>query len=110
VAGARPLASVYAALTVVGAALPLSRFLPWLLYNGADWRLFFEELFASRVGAFFALDVIVAAAVLLLFVIVQGRRDRVTGLWLPILATCLIGVSCGLPLFLWQRERALARG
>jgi Terpene cyclase DEP1 len=26
-------------------------------------------------------------------------------LWLPIAATCLIGVSCGLPLFLYQRER-----
>jgi hypothetical protein len=26
-------------------------------------------------------------------------------LWLPIAATCLIGVSCGLPLFLYLRER-----
>jgi uncharacterized protein DUF2834 len=30
-------------------------------------------------------------------------------LWLPIAATCLIGVSCGLPLFLYLRERRLAR-
>jgi uncharacterized membrane protein YfcA len=29
-------------------------------------------------------------------------------LWLPIAATCLIGVSCGLPLFLYLRERQLA--
>jgi hypothetical protein len=29
-------------------------------------------------------------------------------LWLPIDATCLIGVSCGLPLFLYLRERQLA--
>jgi hypothetical protein len=29
-------------------------------------------------------------------------------LWLPIEATCLIGVSCGLPLFLYLRERQLA--
>jgi hypothetical protein len=26
-------------------------------------------------------------------------------LWLPIAATCLVGVSCGLPLFLFLRER-----
>jgi Terpene cyclase DEP1 len=29
-------------------------------------------------------------------------------LWLPIAVTCLIGVSCGLPLFLYLRERQLA--
>jgi Terpene cyclase DEP1 len=27
---------------------------------------------------------------------------------LPIAATCLIGVSCGLPLFLYLRERQMA--
>jgi hypothetical protein len=29
-------------------------------------------------------------------------------LWMPISATCLIGVSCGLPLFLYLRERQMA--
>ena len=28
--------------------------------------------------------------------------------WLPAVATCLIGVSCGLPLFLYLRERQAA--
>ena len=29
-------------------------------------------------------------------------------LWVPISATCLIGASCGLPLFLYLRERQMA--
>jgi hypothetical protein len=29
---------------------------------------------------------------------------------MPIAATCLIGVSCGLPLFLYMRERHSASG
>jgi predicted exporter len=65
-------------------------------------------MFANGVSSFFARDVIVSALVTTLFVIVQGARDGVRPLWLPIVATIVIGVSCGLPLFLALRERALS--
>jgi hypothetical protein len=64
-------------------------------------------LFATRIGAFFGLDVIVSAIVLFVFVFAEGRRDRVPHLWLPIIATLLVGVSLGLPLFLYLRPRQL---
>ena len=99
----------FLALAAVGTILPYSQFLPWFLDHGLDLRAFFSELFSTRIGGFFGWDVIVSAVVLVLFVIVQGGRDRVPHLWLPILGTVAVGVSCGLPLFLALRERALEK-
>ena len=65
------------------------------------------ELFSTRIGAFFGLDVIVSAIVLIAFILWEGRRVRMSALWVPIAATCFIGVSCGLPLFLFMRERQI---
>jgi hypothetical protein len=97
----------YFGLAAAGFIMPYSRLIPWLRDHGLDIPALIAELFSTRIGAFFGLDVIVSAIVLILFVIVQGRRDRVRHGWLAIVATCVIGVSCGLPLFLALRERAL---
>lgn len=97
--------SVYLALCVLGTVLPFSQFLPFLREHGLDLRLFFEQLFANRISAFFALDVIVSALVLWVLVLVEGRRAGVRHLWAPIAASLAVGVSLGLPLFLYQRER-----
>ncbi|PTW45396.1 uncharacterized protein DUF2834 [Sphingomonas faeni] len=101
------LSTAYFALAAVGLVLPYSRLIPWIGDHGLDIRALVVELFSTRIGAFFGLDVIVSAVVLIVFVIVQGRRDHVRYGWLAILATGLVGVSCGLPLFLALRERAL---
>lgn len=99
--------SVYLALCVLGTVLPYSQFLPFLREHGLDLRLFFEQLFANRISAFFALDVIVSALVLWVLVLVEGRRAGVRHLWAPIAASLAVGVSLGLPLFLYQRERRI---
>ena len=39
--------------------------------------LFFRELFANRISAFFAMDVIVSAIVLIWFIQSEGKRLRV---------------------------------
>ncbi|WP_156679238.1 DUF2834 domain-containing protein [Sphingomonas profundi] len=96
---------VYLALAAIGALLPLSAFVPWLVAHGADPAAFVAELFATRIGAFFGWDVIVSAVVLILFVLVEGRGVRHG--WLAIPATLLVGVSCGLPLFLALRARSV---
>lgn len=95
---------VYLLLALLGAILPLSQLLPFLREHGLDMRLFVEQLFANRISSFFALDVIVSAVVLFAFVFAERRSVR--HLWAPIVATLAIGVSCGLPLFLYLRESA----
>jgi Terpene cyclase DEP1 len=99
---------VYAALAVAGAVLPYAIFLPWLAAHGFDPRLFRLELFATGPASIFAADVLLAAGVFILFVIVEGRRLRMRNLWLPPVAVFTIGLCCALPLFLAMRERALA--
>ena len=103
------LKTVYLLLCVLGAALPFSQFVPWVLDHGLDLRLFFGELFANRIGGFFGMDVIVSAVVLCVFVATEGRRRGVRPLWAPIAATLAVGVSLGLPLFLYRRESRLKR-
>ena len=100
---------VYLFLAVLGTVLPYSQFVPWLAAHGLNVRLLFTQLFLGRVSAFFGLDAIVAALVLLVFIFTEGARRKIRMLWLPVAATCLIGVSCGFPLFLYLRERQLGR-
>lgn len=98
---------VYLALCVLGIALPYWKLVPWVIDHGLDLSLLFQELFATRIGAFFGLDVVVSAIVLFVFIFAEGRRISVSLLWLPILATLLVGVSLGFPLFLCLRQRQL---
>lgn len=97
----------YLALCILGAVLPYSQFVPFLGEHGLNARLFLEQLFANRVSAFFALDVIASALALLVLVAVEGRRLGMRERWLAVVATLTVGVSLGLPLFLYLRERRL---
>ena len=99
--------TLYLALCLAGVALPYSQLIPFLREHGLDLRLFFEQLFSNRIGGFFGWDVIVSSVVLWVFVFVEGRRSGVRHLWAPLAANLAVGVSLGLPLFLYLRERRL---
>ena len=96
----------YLLLCVAGTILPLSFLLQFLREHGLNLHLFFEQLFANSISSFFGVDVIVSAICLWLFVLVEGGGARVKNLWVPIVASLLVGVSLGLPLFLYLRESA----
>lgn len=98
---------LYLALCVIGTLLPYSQFVPFLREHGLNLQLFFQQLFANRIAAFFGMDVIVSSMVLWVFVYLDGRRFGVRHLWAPIAANLAVGVSLGLPLFLWMREAQL---
>ncbi|MFN2540849.1 MAG: DUF2834 domain-containing protein [Chthoniobacterales bacterium] len=99
----------YLALAVIGLLLPYWQFVPWVLAYGLNLSLFFQALFANRIAAFFAIDVVVSVIVVLILVFGEGRRLLMRGLWVPIVGVALVGVSFGLPLFLHMRERQLER-
>ena len=104
-----PAKKLYLALCVAGTVLPCWQFFPFLAEHGLNLRLFFAQLFANPVSGFFGLDVIVSSVVLWVLVLVDGRRAGVTHLWAPIAASLAVGVSLGLPLFLYMRERRLEK-
>ena len=100
---------LYLVLCVLGFALPYSQFVPWVMEHGLDMPLFVRQLFANRVSGFFGLDVLVSAVTLIGFIRSEGARLKMRSLWLPIVSILLVGVSLGLPLFLYFRERELER-
>ena len=101
--------SIYFLLFVAGTVVPYLAFVPWLIDHGLDIPRMMRELFANRVSAFVALDVIVSAIVLWAFIAFEGKRAGVRHKWAPIAASLGIGVSAALPLFLLLRETALGK-
>lgn len=100
---------LYLSLCLLGFALPYSQFIPWVIEHGLDMPLFLRLLFANRISGFFALDVLVSAVTLISFISSEGARLKMRTLWLPIVSVLLVGVSLGLPLFLYLRECELER-
>src|SRR5262245_61036503 len=98
---------LYLSLCILGVVLPYSQFLPFLGEHGLDAPLLLRQLFANRISAFFGLDVLVSTLVLWVFVLTEGRRHQMKHLWIYFLSTLLVGVSLGLPLFLYMREKRL---
>jgi hypothetical protein len=101
---------IYLLFCVLGIALPYSQFLPWLVENGIHLKLFVQQLFANRIGGFFGMDVLVSAVVLIFFIRREAKRLGVSHVWLPIAGVLTVGVSLGLTLFLYLRERAMEAG
>jgi hypothetical protein len=100
---------LYLLLCVAGTILPYWWFVPFLREHGLDLRLFLQQLFATQISGFFAMDVLVSTVVLWVFVLAEGRRLGIQRLWLPLAASFAVGVSLGLPLFLYLREQKLER-
>jgi hypothetical protein len=95
---------LYLGLCVVGTILPWAAFLPFVRTHGLNAGVFLDQLFGTPVSAFFGWDVIVSSVVLWSFVLFEGRRLAIARLWVPIAANLMVGVSLGLPLFLYMRE------
>ena len=98
---------LYLLAAILGAALPLSQLIPFLITHGLDLKLFFTLLFSNSVSGFFGMDVIVSSVVLWIFVFSEGGRLGMRRLWLYVLCNLAVGVSLALPLFLLFRERVL---
>ena len=94
----------YLFCSIVGFFVPYSFFLGWLQVNGLDVPLFFDAIMQGNLSLFAWFDVVITALVLLLFIVVEGRRLEIPWLWLSVAGTCLVGPSFGLPLFLYQRQ------
>ena len=100
----------YTSMCIVGTVLPYAALGAWVVENGVfDIGAMVVEIADSRMSTFAWFDVLVSAVVLIAFIRSEGRRASISLLWVPIVATCLVGVSLGLPLFLLLRERSLHR-
>lgn len=95
----------YLVLALIGAVVPMWSLLPWLLDNDLSVR---ELLAAWQVngavtGVFY--DLVISAIALTVWILAEvAVRRNWSALW-AIPATFLIGVSCGLPIYLFLRTR-----
>jgi hypothetical protein len=99
------MARLYAALCVLGAALPLYFLGSFVADEGIDPGAFVDQLTASDIALFAWADVVITALAVLAF----AAATRPRGWGLAALATVLVGPSLGLPLLMLLRNRDRAR-
>ncbi len=95
----------YLALAIIGAIWPMAGLWPWLSANGPDPRALVAAWTVDAPNAALFTDIAISATAFTIWVIAETRvRRNWSALWaLP--ATWLIGLSCGLPLYLFLRTR-----
>jgi len=98
-------APMFLLLAIVGCVLPSVFFLRFVMAEGVNVSSFFGQLFNNNVSTFFAMDVVVSAVTVWVFVFVEGQRRKMKRLWVYVACTMFVGVSLALPLFLFVRER-----
>lgn len=101
-----PLRWLFLALAVWGAVHPMYWFVSWFMANGWSLMAMVDAWHANAATSGLVWDLTIAALALTLWVLAETLRNRHwRGLW-AIPATFCIGVSCGLPLYLFLRHKA----
>ncbi len=102
-------ALIFLVLAVVGVIMPYSQ-LPAMLEDG-QYSLIdhFAAVYSSPETAFFGWDLAVAALAFIPFLIFETRRHGIRYWWISLIGSMVVGLSFGLPFFLFLRERSLAR-
>ncbi len=92
-------------LAVWGTLHPMSYFIAWFNENGYDIMAMVDAWHVNAATSGLVWDLTVAAVALTVWVIYETvtQRDWLRVLAIP--ATFCIGVSCGLPLYLYLRMR-----
>ena len=96
---------IYLGLAIWGAVHPMMWFVRWFQAEGWDIMAMVDAWHANMATTGLVWDLTIAAVTLTVFVIseVAVRRNWIALLAIP--ATFCIGVSCGLPLYLFLRSR-----
>ncbi len=103
---------IYLALAVWGTIHPMWYFITWFNENGFDLGGMAQAWNVNAASSGLVWDLTIAATTLTIWIIAEvvSRRDWLGLVAIP--ATFCIGVSCGLPLYLFLRSRPqiVARG
>jgi hypothetical protein len=88
---------------VAGLVVPYYFVAPFFLIHGPNFRLFFEELFATRISCFLAADLVLSSIIFLAWSRREARARNIPGWWLVLLCNLVVGLSLALPLYLLKR-------
>lgn len=106
--------SLYALLAVAGFIVPnvlvfqesieTRNILLWL-----DPAATLSGMFGNRIAAAFVTDLLCVVLVALVWIVIESKRLNMKNSWVYIVLTLLFGLAGPLPLFLYQREKALGK-
>lgn len=95
---------IYLALAVWGAVHPMYYFVQWFQENGWDLMAMVDAWHVNTATSGLVWDLTIATMALTIWIIAEVATRRNWGALIAIPATFCIGVSCGLPLYLFLRS------
>lgn len=102
---------VYLALTVAGISLTWYHNLAFFAEVGSPFALasFVEGVFANHASASIGWDIAIACTAFIVWMLHEARRIGMRHAWVYVVLTFVIAFAFAAPLFLFMRERHLAR-
>ena len=99
-----PLRMIYLALAIWGAVHPMYYFIQWFQENGWSIMAMVDAWHVNAATSGLVWDLTIAAVTLTVFIIAEVFSRKIWIGLIAIPATFCIGVSCGLPLYLFLRS------
>jgi len=97
---------IWLALALWGAIHPMYYFIQWFQENSWNLMAMVDAWHVNAASSGLVWDLTIAAVTLTVWVIVETVQTRHWQRLIAIPATFCIGVSCGLPLYLFLRSRS----
>lgn len=97
---------VFLALAIWGSIHPMYYFISWFKSNGYDLMAMVDAWHVNAATSGLVWDLTIAAAALTIWIIVETAQTRRWRGLIAIPTIFCIGVSCGLPLYLYLRYPA----
>lgn len=102
------LRGIYLGLAIIGAVKPMLYYVPWFRENGLDFAAMMNAAYANAITTGLAWEVLIAAVALIVWILVEVyvRKDYwVAAICIAVIS--VVGLACGLPLYLYLRTRPL---
>lgn len=102
-----PMRWIYLALAIWGAIHPMYYFVSWFQDNGWNLGAMIDAWYVNDATTGLTWDLTIAAVSLTIWIIAEVAVRRNWSALIAIPATYCIGVSCGLPLYLFLRSKPI---
>ncbi|MEA3249039.1 MAG: DUF2834 domain-containing protein [Patescibacteria group bacterium] len=96
---------IYLALAALGIILPYYHYWQFAQTHGNDMVKFFNDVLANDASRFILMDMVVTAIAFFVFVALDSKKRKVRYAWIAIAGVFMVGVSFGLPLYLYLRDK-----
>jgi len=96
-------------MAVLGTIIPWYFFSMFIAENGVGLSSFFAALYANGAAGGFSSDIFISAAAFWVWSFYDSKKEGVSGWWVMIPATLLVGLSLALPLYLYKRVNVSAK-